>query len=386
MRVLAISGLFPRSTAPTFGLFVLQRLAALAERGAIVRVISPLPSVPPGPLPSRYVRMRATPARETVGGLDVWFPRYFMLPRIGMRWQAAGYARGIRRLVRRMVDEYRPDVLDVHYLYPDACGVARVAKELGVPYVCSARGSDVHVLAGFRSVRSQIRESLAGAAAVVAVSRGLAKRMRDLQLYDGRIEIIPNGVDTERFRPGSRTEARARLGLPAEGRHIVCVAGLVPVHGHELLLRALAHTDAPPELVLHLVGQGPLQSSLARLARDLDVPKRVVFEGTVPHEQIPDWFAAVDGAVQLSRSAGSPNAVLESIACGTPVLASDIPEMREALDSPGTGLLVPREVPAVARGLRRLLEIGPASARPRSWIDVADEVMAVLHAAAASSS
>ena len=147
MRVLTITSLFPSIAAPTRGVFVLQRVQALRALGAEVRVIAPVPRIPPRhPAPASYRKFRGTPDREEFEGVEVEHPRYWMLPKVGMYFQDRSYARALRRTLRRVVPEFAPDVLDVHYLYPDACAVARVAAEFGLPYVCSARGSDVKVI------------------------------------------------------------------------------------------------------------------------------------------------------------------------------------------------------------------------------------------------
>jgi glycosyltransferase involved in cell wall biosynthesis len=211
---------------------------------------------------------------------------------------------------------------------------------------------------------------------VIAVSRALATAMRDLKLCDGPIEVVANGVDRSRFHPRPRAEARKALDLDGAGRFVVCVGHLAPVYRQELLLRALAHADAPADLSVRFLGEGADRARLEALALALGVRGRVVFEGTVPHERIPLWFAASNGSVQLNRSAGSPNAVLESVACGLPVLASAIPAMREALQAPEQGMLVEPRPEAVARGLARLVASGTIpGGSVRSWDDVAGEIL-----------
>ncbi|MHC4134516.1 MAG: glycosyltransferase [Planctomycetota bacterium] len=376
MRILTITNLFPSSSAPTAGVFIRERIKAVVARGVEVRVIAPVPYVPPGPVPARYRRIRATPEADEVDGVSVRYPRYLVIPKAGTRFQAWAYARGLRDVLRSEIEGFRPDILDAHYLYPDACGVARAAREFDVPYACTARGSDVHVLGCVPSVHRQIRAALAGAAAVIAVSRALATAMRDLKLCDGPIEVVANGVDRSRFHPRPRAEARKALDLDGAGRFVVCVGHLAPVYRQELLLRALAHADAPADLSVRFLGEGADRARLEALALALGVRGRVVFEGTVPHERIPLWFAASNGSVQLNRSAGSPNAVLESVACGLPVLASAIPAMREALQAPEQGMLVEPRPEAVARGLARLVASGTIpGGSVRSWDDVAGEIL-----------
>ncbi len=384
MRILTISGLFPSRTSPAHGVFVLQRTKALRDAGHEVRVLAPVPWVPPVPLPARFRKLRATPRDEVIEGLPVRHPRYFMIPKIGMYAQDRLYALGIRRAVREAVESFDPEILDVHYLYPDACGVARVAKGMGLPYVCSARGSDVKTLARIPVLARRIRRALRDAAAVIAVSRDLAETIRQRGLFDGGITVIPNGIDPDVFHPRSRSEARTLLGLPPDAPIVVCVGHLAPSHGQHLILEAFGHPETPTDAIAYLVGGGDGLEAMRREVARRDLGGRIHLPGPAPHAMIPLWFAAANASLHPGSHAGCPNAVLESLACGTPCLASDIPEMHEVIDAERQGILVAREPAAIARGIARLLRradspaVRPAA--PRTWAQVAGEVSDLFEA------
>ncbi|MGH7163729.1 MAG: glycosyltransferase, partial [Planctomycetota bacterium] len=386
MRLLTITSLFPNAVMPTQGIFIHQRMRAVAAKGAQVRVIAPVPFVPPLPVPRAYARWRAVPREEEIGGLRVLHPRYPLIPKVGMALHAWGYARGIAAAARAEAERFRPQLVDVHYLYPDACAAATVARALKLPYVCSARGSDVKLLARFPSIRRRIVRALEGAAAVVAVSHDLAREMRALALTERPVHVIPNGVDPERFRPRPKAEARRDLGLPAAGRIAVCVANLREEHGQSLLVRAMARPGTPPNLRVYLVGDGPDEASLRHLVASLGVDDRVVLAGRVDHDRVALWFSAADVSVLLSDREGCPNVVLESLACGTPCIGSDLPEMREVIPGPPQGRTVSRDPDAVAAALAGAVERPPGEAHglsvaARTWGDVADEVLACFREA-----
>lgn len=374
MRVLTVTSLFPGGPLPAHGVFVLRRVQAMRAEGADVRVISPVPWVPPGPLPSEYATLRAMPRAEEFQGIAVRRPRYLMLPRIGMWFQDRAYARAIRPLLREEAARFRPDVIDVHYLYPDACAVARVARELKIPYIVSARGSDVKRIGRIPAIARRIRDALGGARGTVAMSRDLAAALRGLT--DGDIRVIPNGVDGSVFHPRDRAEARRALGLPVEGRRVVCVGRVDDVHGQDLLLDALLRPEAPSDVALDFVGEGEFEA-FRRRAAEMGLSGRVRVVGPVPPSQVPLWFSAADASAHPGKWAGSPNAVLESLACGTRCLASDIPEMREALPTRAEGILAPRTPEAFAKGLGAVLDASGEAPRPaRTWSDVGREVLA----------
>ena len=102
--------------------------------------------------------------------------------------------------------------------------------------------------------------------------------------------------------------------------------------------------------------------------------------GPVPHERVPLWFSAADASVLLSEHAGSPNVVLESLACGTLCLVTDLPEMREAIPSKDHGVFVECSVDGAARGLVEIASRagGVVPVAPRGWSVVAGEVLACL--------
>jgi glycosyltransferase involved in cell wall biosynthesis len=386
-RCLAVTSLFPNAVQPTHGVFVRQRLQALTRHGAAVRVLAPVPYVPPGPVPARYAELRSIARTDEIGGIPVRYPRYPMIPKISMNAQAWSYARGITGAVRQAVRTWQPHLLDAHYLYPDACAAARVASRFGLPYVCSARGSDVKLLAHFPRVRKQIRAALEGAAAVIAVSNDLADEMRSLGLTDGPIHVIPNGVDPTLFHPRTRADARRELGLPEHKRFVVCVAHFVGEHGHALLVRGLAHEDAPRDLELFLIGGGAERARVQALVQSLGLEKRVHLLGPVEHQRVPAWYCAADASALISDREGCPNVVLESLACGTPCLGSDLPEMREVIVSPRQGTLVPRTPAGVARGLTEIVAgswpVEDLTAEPRTWDAVARRVMSCFEQAVA---
>lgn len=248
-----------------------------------------------------------------------------------------------------------------------------MAGELGIPFIASARGSDVKLLGKIPGIARRIRAGLKGARGIVAVSKDLAAAMRDLT--DQEVRVIPNGVDPALFRPRDRADARRALGLPLEGRRVVCVGAIDDVHGQALLVDALAHADAPKDVVLDFVGGGN-GAALRRHAEARGLSGRVRLAGAVPPAQVPVWYAAADASAHPGRWAGSPNAVLESLACGTPCLASDLPEMREAIPTRAEGLLAERTPVGFARGLMAILasRVGPPRP-PRTWAEVGRDVL-----------
>jgi phosphatidyl-myo-inositol dimannoside synthase len=189
---------------------------------------------------------------------------------------------------------------------------------------------------------------LAAADRVVAVSTYTAGLVRDLGVPAGRVLVIPNGTDPQRFCPRSRESARAALGL-GEGPILFSVARLVPRKGLQTVLRTLPRlTREVPNLQYIVGGVGPDAQKLADLARSLNVHDHVRFIGRVDENELPHWYAACDVFVMPSRSEppdveGFGLVFLEASACGRPVVGARSGGVVDAISHGETGFLVALE-------------------------------------------
>ena len=386
VRILTFTSLFPNCAQPNLGVFIYQRMAAVvAIPGNSLEVIAPLPWSPPVAGGEKGRRLQTVAAVERVGGITVHHPRYPLAPKVSMPVHGWLMFRGALGLVRRLHRESPFDCIDAHFVYPDGTAALLLGKELGLPVIVSARGSDINLFPSFRLIRPQIRRTLREAAGRIAVSAALKQAMLEVAEADCDIRVIGNGVDVARFFPVDRREARARLQIPVDARVIVSVAALVPVKGHARLLQAFrALATKIPQLHLYLVGEGASRSELEALAASLGLQNAVHFAGTCPNERLRDWYSASDASCLASSREGWPNVVLESLACGTPVVATKVWGTPEILTSPELGILVDQSESAIAAGLEAALtqdwnrEVLVGRARTREWSVVGREVDAYL--------
>jgi glycosyltransferase involved in cell wall biosynthesis len=224
---------------------------------------------------------------------------------------------------------------------------------------------------------------LSRADAVLAVSDHLNRRIIDLGVDASRVHTLRPAVDRDRFGPGNKREARERLGLPASPSVLLWVGRMVPVKGLTTLLDACATLAGERKpIVLCLVGDGPQRAMLAARAVALGIDHVVRFAGAVTARELTDWYRAADVTVCASVSEGTPNVLLESIACGTRFVASDVGGIR-AIATPGVDLVVPAgDCAALASALRHAIDAPPPSTRrrvvPGSWDETAQAISAVL--------
>ena len=341
LRVLTFTSLFPSEARPRHGIFVENRLAHLVRDCDVdARVVAPVPWFPfRAAMFGSYASFAATPRRAVRGnGLQVSYPRYLMLPKLGVASQPDNMASAAMGDIRALIDGgWKPDLIDAHYLYPDCVAAAALARELGLPFVMTARGTDVNVLAHMSGPGRRIIAAARQAAAVIAVSSRLREQLVALGVEAGKVIVLRNGVDLEVFRTEDRSGARAALGLAQPGRLAACVGNLVPEKGQALAIEMLAQM---PDLRLVIVGDGPLRRELGERATHLGVADRVEFRAVMPQRELGRLYSAADVLLLTSEREGWPNVVLEAMACGTPVVGFDVGAAGEMIVGEAVGRIV----------------------------------------------
>lgn len=356
--------LYPNAAAPAHGVFVENRLrVAAAEAGAEVKVIAPTPWFPvKAPQAGRYAAFAAAPSVETRHGIEVRHPRYLLPPKIGMTYAAHALERCFMTAARALLAEgWDFDLVDAHYLYPDGIAAVRAARRLGKPVVVTARGTDVNLLPRYARQRAMILEAVRKADAVVCVAKALKDELVGLGAPAEKIEVLRNGVDLRMFSPRDRERARAELGI--SGVVLASVGLLTERKGHHLVIDAVK--DIPGATLL-VVGAGEERARLERRARANGMADRVRFLGAAPHEMLANIYSAADLLVLASSREGWPNVLLESMACGTPCVATPVWGSGEVVSAPEAGRLArERSAQAIADVIRATLASPPDRAATR---------------------
>ncbi|MFZ1059036.1 MAG: glycosyltransferase family 4 protein [Candidatus Rokuibacteriota bacterium] len=342
MRVLVLSSVFPNPKQPTFGVFIRERVRRVARHCEVV-VAAPIPWFPLNGL-VRGAQWVGIPKEERQGALRVLHPRFFCVPRY-LKWlDALLYASSLLPYLARLRREFPFDVIDAHFAYPDGMAAALLGKAFACPVVITLRGSIVR-LATYRLHRPQLRWALGAADRVISVSDSLKRVAVSLGMPPGRIRVIPNGVDPERFFPMDRAEARRGLGLPADRTILLSVGGINEGKGHDrvvaLLPTLLRHR---PDLLYVIVG-GERPGDTARPVLDRTIERQglqrhVLIAGERPYEEIARWMAAADLFCLATRSEGWANVLLEALACGRPVVSTRVGGNPEIVSSDALGILV----------------------------------------------
>jgi teichuronic acid biosynthesis glycosyltransferase TuaC len=373
-RLLWIAGNFPRAAEPGRGVFNLRMAQALAGDHEL-DVVSPVPwvnamgdGIGPGKLSD---------------GLRVHYPRFWYVPKLLHQHHGSFLWWSIRRTIRRILETAAPDAVLGYWAHPDGEAAIRAAQMVNVPAVVMVGGSDVLLLAREPARRRCIQRVLREADAVVAVSHDLREKVIALGVDPDAVHVVPRGVDHTRFAPGNQDESRRRLRLPLNRPILLWVGRMVPVKGLDVLIAACKRlVDRGTTFHLCLIGDGPLRPSLEQTCMAAGLSERVTFVGAVTQHDLPNWYRAADVTMLPSRSEGIPNVLRESLACGTPFVASRVGGIVEIADESACRLVPPDKPAELADAITDVL------AQPRSkagvsvplpsWDDAADSLMQIV--------
>ena len=370
LRILVACDWFSPCTGGGAERVAFEVVSRLAERGHRVAVLA---TVPRGGEPFTL------PA-----GVDLSVVRAHSLA--GLTRAQIGVAPSLPVRADRAVGALRPDVVWGHSLqFQTTPFVALAARRRRIPLVVTAHIADLEAVPGAVGLAARAHEATVGRAILrsatrcIAVSDAVAAHVRRL---DRRVpvDVVPNGVDLRRFRPDMAARSdRLRAGF---------LGRLVPNKGPDVAVRAVAEAArAGLDVSLSVAGDGPDRAPLERLAVGLGIADRVRFDGFVVDPE--RWLREIDVLIRPSTTEGMPLAVLEALAAGVAIVASDVPGNRALLRDGESALLVAvRDIHAVAGALlrierdpllrSRLALAGPKIAAAYSWDATAESTLASL--------
>ena len=368
MRVLTFSTLYPNVAQPSHGIFVENRLRHLVASAQVQsRVIAPVPWFPFSHARfGDYARYAKVPKEEQRHGIVITHPRYPLIPKIGMSLTPWLMAQAFLAELKGGTNSDDFDLIDAHYFYPDGVAAAIVAKRLNKPLVITARGTDLNLIPQYYAPRKMILWAARQAAGLITVCQALKDVLVDLGVAAERVTVLRNGVDLAQFHPPKeREELRRQLGLT--GTILLSVGHLIERKGHDLAIRALA--DLPNTRLL-IAGEGPERDSLTSIVNERGLSHRVQFLGAVSQERLRDYYGAADILILGSSREGWANVLLESMACGTPVVASNVWGTPEVVAAPEAGVLMASRTPeALAQAAKGLLQAYPDRAATRRYAE-----------------
>lgn len=385
-RILSLSCSYPNPAEPGLGIFIqrrLQHLAALTE----LKVVAPFAVVQYANPNGQRVRMGKShcPTFRRDGKVEVTHPRWFYPLSGGALIPFCLFVQLVYRLAR-MRKKFPFEIIDTHFGYPDGIAGWLLSLALRVPFTMTFRGNEPkHSLHGIN--RYCMRQAVRRASRVFTVSERLRRFAISMGAEPAKVKTIPNGIDTALFFPRDRLECRVKHGFALDRPVILSAGALVERKGHHRIIQALKNLAAEGIAVQLVIAGGPgreghYEKKIRQVVSDLGLGTAVRFLGAVPPDVIAEVMSAADLLCLASTNEGWPNVVHEALACGTPVVATDVGAVPEMLRSRHYGLVVPaNDQPALQRALHEALQTNWDRAaisdwgRARSWQQVALEVL-----------
>ncbi len=372
MRILFFSSIFPRPDYPTRGIYCLHWCRAWSSADHAVRVVSPR---------SCWEKRRPRSAEKQLDGVDVIYPGYFY-PIGFMRASQDWFMwRWTARQLRNAIAEFNPDCIVCYWTHPDGAVAVRAAKEFDVPLAIIVGGSDVLLLPDRnQACRAAVIATLKQANAVITVGQYLRHRVIQLGISPENVHVAYQGVASD-FAIGNRADARARLNLPASDPTLLWVGRMDPVKGLDVLLDACTILRSRKVAFrLHLVGDGPERSHIESGISSRGLSELVHVAGHVPHDALPDWYRAADLTILPSHSEGVPNVLRESLACGTPFVASRVGGISELINGDRSLLVPPGNAEALAMAISHMFVNPPPPFRSKlsTWDESAAQIIEIL--------
>jgi teichuronic acid biosynthesis glycosyltransferase TuaC len=383
LKIAVITRYFPSSAEPWQGKSAFQTLRLIARR-ADVRVFFPNATYPSFLRPPSRIYDKLDPAYRP-GEVDVRYYDYKALPVVSRPFNGQMAAHAVLPHVRA----YAPDLIFGIFLYPAGFAALQVGKALSLPVIAMGIGSDINRIEGRASER-HTRTLLSETDFLVTVSDDLRRKAVAMGAPAERTRAILNGCDLSTFHVKDCVEARLKLSIDAGAEAIVYIGRIDVKKGlRELIEAAVSLRSHRPKLQVYMVGEGSDRAALQSAVEASDATSYIhLMPACVPNE-VPTWMAAADLVTLPSYMEGCPNVVLEALACGRPVVATNVGGIPEIMNDACGRLVPPRDAEALAQGLEAVLDqewdaAAISASWSRSWSAVADELYDVFDSVAST--
>jgi teichuronic acid biosynthesis glycosyltransferase TuaC len=362
LKVFSITTMFPNPKLPQFGIFVLRRLVAAQEHATII-IVNPIPYFPGATLLARYKHRSGLPNHHAISSecgksVEVHCPLYVSVPGFCKPLDGFSLYLALRPLIKKLGPF---DVIDTQLAYPDGFAGALLSREFGIPFVVTLRGHDINVLPKLPVRGKMVRWVLHRADRVMGVADALRQAAVALGCPETKTETIPNGVDTRIFTLKDRKECLATLRLDPTQRYLLSVGHLIERKGHHLLIESLKvlSEERFQNVSLLIIGGESIEGNYRQIIEDTiinsELSNRVILAGEVPQDQLALWYGAAHCLCLASSMEGWANVLLESLACGRPVVATRVWGTPEVVKEDVQGVLVERTPESIAHGIKKLL-------------------------------
>jgi glycosyltransferase involved in cell wall biosynthesis len=325
-RLLIISNLYPLPWQPQRGMFNMQQFSLLADVFDI-RVVVPVSFL--------EWSSRANDIDDNYQGPERWIIPYFFTPKIFRGFYPLMMRWSLKLKLFSKIKQFDPHYILGSWLYPDGVVAADVANELDIPYLLKAHGSDINVYLDNSARGEKILHACRHARKIIVVSRALKEILMSRGLPDSQIDVLYNGVNGNLFFPH---DVEKNMSVK---KKILFVGNLKRDKGVMELLAAFERLSRRESCELLIAGSGTMRADMERFTKLHNMDAQVNFLGTLSHDQLPGLMRDATLLVLPSYREGVPNVILEAMASGVPVVATNVGGIPEIVDQGLNGFLVP---------------------------------------------
>jgi teichuronic acid biosynthesis glycosyltransferase TuaC len=322
MNVLIITTQYPNSINSNNSTFLLEQVTELKRLGCNIHVISPIAItleknlvIPNAGIISNWrswvKRKYGIPLHSTNNGIPAFHPKFIFINFLRLT-ESIFYYLAVRRILSKYLSDIKFDLLHSHFLVPDGVVATKIANQLQVPSIVSCMGSDVRIYAQRKSLKQISHNTIWEANAIIVKSPSLAKL---LPFRKSTLHHVHNGVNISKFQNNKNIR----------DDEILFVGNLIIAKGVFELLRAFTKVrEKIPSIRLTLIGSGKEKANIERFIKKSNMQESVRLLGTVNQDDLVGYYQRSRLTCLPSYQEGTPNVVMESISCGTPVVGSNI--------------------------------------------------------------
>jgi len=329
MRGLIITNLYPNSSQPTRATFNFQQFEHLGQHCELLILVPVFPS------DWKYFKNFSN-LKLSIHNKVHYF-KVPTIPKLGKIVNAKILAWTILIFKRSLIKNFSPNFILGCFAYPDGVASSLIASKLKLPCFMKVHGTDINIMGEISPIKKQIKKELLKIKGVLSVSKALAENVANIGYPKEKIAVIYNGINHKKFYPKNREESRDKLALSKDMKIVLFIGNLLEAKGAIDLAQAFIRSNIKASLIF--IGSGTAEEHLNQLAKKLNTGQSIRIIEPQNHNLIPDWLAACNLLALPSHNEGVPNVVLEAMACGRPVVASNVGGIPEIL-TVKSGILV----------------------------------------------
>ena len=350
-KILIISKLYPKPDRPNLGIFIKREIDSLSESHFIKVIV---------PIAWKFHNRIDINRNNTCNSVEVIYGKYFPLPgAFFLPVKGIWYFIFLLKIVHSIRKNFNFDIIHAHDVYPEGFCAALLKKIYGKPLIISSRGKDLNELPQRVLLRPMIKFALEHADKIVTVSKNLAEKAYKLGIDQGKVSVMPKGVDMDVFTHRSKIEARKKLGLPLDKIIVLSVGWIIPRKNPLSFTKVLSsYSKVDRDRFLFIwIGEGTLRADLEKEIFANGLKSTIFLAGKKDPDEIAIWMNAANIFMLVSFAEGMPNVLYEAMACGTPVVASNVDGASEVIDNGINGVLLsPDDYNGMARTILRLAD------------------------------